>query len=658
MKLYMDSLCDKTSKREIRDALKRLTRLDAQSQPSEHQQSAVLDAAYSDVVDRIKAQPRGHRGLALRVLMWITFAKRSLSLDTLRAAVCTIVGDRTFDVDNLRDAHTLISLCCGLVTLDEKSDAARLVHYTTQSYLEEYQSSWAPTAQRILTRDCMTHLMYDIPKPGGPLTESRFSHARYQSKRERLQKSSNPSVYSNDMPTSYNLMSDLYDYSACFWTSHYDLAESKIDEVGEFLRSDDHVHAIMVNAIHRLEDYGSLSRILTNRTPIPDSDSGSSITSFFRPLHLVAFFGLDDLVDEELQGLSGGPDLLATAPGMKVSETRSFTPMELAILSEHRSIVQRLVDEGASLNTEMYDFQPAPLLFALQVKSFDMVGVLLRCGADVNRRRKFDGRTPLMISASPKSENTLRRLIEINADVNLLDHSGFSALQIAVTSDSTPAAEMLLEAGADINTRDSQQWTPLMWACVVGGPMVDFLLRKGADIHAVDDRKRSVLVHAVGLMEPHFVDWILRAGADIDAQDIYGETPLMKAAGWASHQILKMLLEKGANVNIVDQKGQSALIKAAMALRSQYIEDLIGAGADINHRDEFGETALMKICQVQDQNREEERQRSWKLLLENGAIVGDDNRHEEQCLFKDKCPVFEQPSASVSDGISRPEMHG
>jgi ankyrin repeat protein len=650
MKLYMDSLCDKTSKREIRDALKRLTRLDAKSRSNEHRQSAVLDAAYSDVVDRIKAQPRGHRDLALRVLMWITFAKTSLSLDTLRAAVCTIAGDRTFDVDNLRDIDTLISLCCGLVTLDEKSAAARLVHYTTQSYLEEYQSSWAPTAHRILTRDCVTHLMYDIPKPGGPLAESRLSHAHYLPP-------PNTSLRSNEMPTSNNLMRGLYDYSACFWAYHYEMAESEVDEMGELLRSDDHVHALMLNAIHRLEDCGRLSGILTNRTPSPDSDAGPSTTSLFRPLHLVAFFGFGEMVDEALQGLNGGPDVVATAPGMRASRTRSFTPMELAILSEHRSMVRRLVDEGASLNTEIYDFQPAPLLFAIQVGSLDMVGVLLHCGADVNRRRKFDGRTPVMIAASPKSEDTLHRLIEIGADVNLLDHAGFSALQIAVTSYSTPAARMLLEAGADINTRDSQQWTPLMWACVVGGPMVAFLLQSGADVHAVDDRKRSVLMHAVGLMKPEFVAWILEEGADIDAQDIYGETPLMKAAGWASRQTLEILLQRGrANVNLVDHKGQSALIKAAMAMRSEYLEDLIEAGADVNQRDELGETALMKICQVQDRSRERERQRSWKLLLENGAIIGNDGRHGEHCLLKDKCPVFERLSASVSDDISSLEI--
>lgn len=161
MKLYMDSLCDKTSKREIRDALRSLVRLDTNGECRERQLPAVLNAAYSDVLVRVQAQPQGHRNLAVRVLAWLTFAKPPLSLDTLQAAVCTVIGDAVFDMENLRDIHTLVSLCCGLVTLDETSKSVRLAHYTTQSYLEEYKAHWAPMAHKDIAEDCIAHLMYD-----------------------------------------------------------------------------------------------------------------------------------------------------------------------------------------------------------------------------------------------------------------------------------------------------------------------------------------------------------------------------------------------------------------------------------------------------------------------------------------------------------------
>lgn len=132
MRLYMDSLRDKNSKQEIKDAVKKLPCVHFQPDKSkEDQQSAVLTAAYSDVLERINAQPPGHRAIALKALMWVTFAREQLSIQRFRGVVCTIVGDRVFDIDNLRDTGTMISMCCGLVIVDEKSRVVRLVHYTT-----------------------------------------------------------------------------------------------------------------------------------------------------------------------------------------------------------------------------------------------------------------------------------------------------------------------------------------------------------------------------------------------------------------------------------------------------------------------------------------------------------------------------------------------
>ena len=55
----------------------------------------------------------------------------------------------------------MISVCAGLVTIDEESSIIRLVHYTTQEYFERTQSNWFPNAQTDITTICVTYLSFD-----------------------------------------------------------------------------------------------------------------------------------------------------------------------------------------------------------------------------------------------------------------------------------------------------------------------------------------------------------------------------------------------------------------------------------------------------------------------------------------------------------------
>ena len=40
-------------------------------------------------------------------------------------------GDKALNTDNVDEVEDIISVCAGLVTVDEESNIIRLVHYTT-----------------------------------------------------------------------------------------------------------------------------------------------------------------------------------------------------------------------------------------------------------------------------------------------------------------------------------------------------------------------------------------------------------------------------------------------------------------------------------------------------------------------------------------------
>jgi hypothetical protein len=77
-KLYLDSLEDKTSAREMKNALKELQK-QSRGGLVEEMKLGALAQAYEHAMERIDGQKSGFRLLAKKVLSWIICAKRPLT---------------------------------------------------------------------------------------------------------------------------------------------------------------------------------------------------------------------------------------------------------------------------------------------------------------------------------------------------------------------------------------------------------------------------------------------------------------------------------------------------------------------------------------------------------------------------------------------------
>ncbi|KAF1989807.1 hypothetical protein K402DRAFT_318136, partial [Aulographum hederae CBS 113979] len=154
-RLHMDSLMDKTTKKSLRQALESLPK-----------GSKALDQAYDATVARIDAQLPEHKAQARKVLSWITYARRPLAPLELCHALAVEADSSELDEDNLPDIEDMVSVCAGLVTVDEGSNIVRLVHYTTQEYLERIRGTWLPDAQCEIASTCLTYLSYQCFRDG------------------------------------------------------------------------------------------------------------------------------------------------------------------------------------------------------------------------------------------------------------------------------------------------------------------------------------------------------------------------------------------------------------------------------------------------------------------------------------------------------------
>jgi GPI inositol-deacylase-like protein len=90
-----------------------------------------LDKAYDDTVNRIENQGYCIRELAKKVLFWIVYAKRPLTVEELRHALAVEPGTCRLDKTNLCPVKDMVSSCAGLITVD--SNIVRLVHYLPKS---------------------------------------------------------------------------------------------------------------------------------------------------------------------------------------------------------------------------------------------------------------------------------------------------------------------------------------------------------------------------------------------------------------------------------------------------------------------------------------------------------------------------------------------
>uniref|UniRef100_A0A8C3XS48 Ankyrin repeat domain 7 n=1 Tax=Chelydra serpentina TaxID=8475 RepID=A0A8C3XS48_CHESE len=125
------------------------------------------------------------------------------------------------------------------------------------------------------------------------------------------------------------------------------------------------------------------------------------------------------------------------------------TPLHLACANGHSEVVTYLVDNKCKLNL---------------------------CDND--------NRSPLMKAVQCQQEKCATMLLEHGADPNLVDVNSNTALHLTAQTANISLAVQLLEYNAHIDAQNKEGYTPLTIAITENHQeMVEFLLRKGADVH-------------------------------------------------------------------------------------------------------------------------------------------------------------------------------
>jgi ankyrin repeat protein len=511
--LHLDSLYDQRTKAKIHLTLDNVG-----------SGAKSLDDAYTGALRRIAAQRPGDYKLAKTAISWITWAYRPLTTEELCHALAIEPGDRDLNTDNILEIDDILSVCAGLLTVDQGSNIVRFVHQTTQEYFERIRGEWNTLAQQQIASACLAYLTFPN------------SHDGCCDNEEDLEKCLEKNI--------------LYGYSAQYWGQHArDVQEQVSESALAFLCEDDWVSRATQAILDPLGEWGDWK--------FPTAANG---------LHLTARFGLGYL----LKKLLSRPDFADQA---NTEDSDDRTPLILAAMNGHEMVVQNLIERedvdadakdkwsrtalswaaekghkavvrqltgiaNVDVNTRDKDGK-TPLIYASRNGHKEITELLVaRGGIDINAKDDFYGQSPLAWAA----ENGYREIVELlmaqtNIELNSKDKDyGQTPLYLAARKGQDAIVKLLLEQhGVDTNLKDTYYGqTPLSWASENGHEAVVKMLieRDDVDVNAKDLGGRTPLGWAARNGHEEVVKLLLsRRDVDIHAKD---------NCGWSPHTVAKI----------------------------------------------------------------------------------------------------------------------
>lgn len=332
----------------------------------------------------------------------------------------------------------------------------------------------------------------------------------------------------------------------------------------------------------------------------------------------------------------------APANAAQLKQSDSDASAMLEAISEDLDItnvsrISELIVASADVDVKN-KFGATPLHMAAQSGFTEVVELLIKARADLNKPTDRFGVTPLYLAAQNGHAKVVTQLIKARADVNLANmRDNVTPLWIASQENHPDIVRLLLEAHADVNkTRASDKGAPLYIAADKGNLRVVRLLLKGAaikdepeelkkankDIDASEielttgvdvtlDGVLSLLLDGQAELEREIEETkkLLKSNINVDAKGTNGHTALMLASRKGHGEIAGELLRYGADVNASSDKGRTPLMYAAHNGSLDLVKEFLSRGADPKAITGKGESALSFA-------KEREHERIVELLTE------------------------------------------
>ncbi|KAF5971128.1 ankyrin 3 [Fusarium coicis] len=236
-------------------------------------------------------------------------------------------------------------------------------------------------------------------------------------------------------------------------------------------------------------------------------------------------------------------------------ETRNYleqTPLHFAAQKEgSRAAMEVLLSCGADIDPRDAKGR-APLIVAAGHASIDEIGFLIRQGADVTAQDAM-GKTCLheAMGSGKAMPEIVRLLLENGAKADARDRNGQTSLHAlargwVVIPSIGDIIQLVTIRGACINAKDDDGNTPLHLATEYATleALAKFADQPGLDLNARNHLGKTPL-HVATLLSSGEVNILIRKGADVNALDNESRTPLDDATERGYDAPIQFLIENG-----------------------------------------------------------------------------------------------------------------
>lgn len=259
-----------------------------------------LGDSVDNALQRINSQDPQIRDLGHKILLWLCMAGRQFKMDELFHGIAVVDGDEDCEEDGLIPPEIMLTSCAGLVETDVDSGIVRLVHLSVKEHLKEHleaqKPAWLVDRHFPLLQATTTYLGFKEFNSSADFDKDDFLRWTEQ----------------------YPFLS----YAAENWAVHCRgiPEESLIPRVMSLLSDQDRAQFLL--------------RAAYAATVGDPSLCPSNVTE----LHVVAFFGLDVLVEPYAE----------TDSGVNAADVFGRQPLFLAAARGHDLTVKKLLDLNAN----------------------------------------------------------------------------------------------------------------------------------------------------------------------------------------------------------------------------------------------------------------------------------------------------------------------
>lgn len=475
-------------------------------------------------------QEQDPRQLAYRILSWISYALRPLTVDELRHALEVELGEFTLDEENLIDEGDVTAVCAGLVTVETEGRIVRMVHYTTQDYFERIRETRFPEVRSSIATACLAYLSYkdvELRDAGhrfyfedstvrsanmqsGHLEEIADIHEPFSGKSWDAVRSTVSSHY-----TSQGVCLEFYDYAAHYWTKHLrGKPEAELQLAGlEFIRSDQARYTSMSTL-----RFWWVDRVIADELCVAVVYDLQILCQAMLSPSIVDIRSAEYISDERIDnalifsgtfGRARIAEILMRIQRWRAGDNQECSPITSAVLSAsieaawsgNRATVCVLLDKeredgdiespyaGIPSSGPTIDNQKGK---TPQTTDLDSVGTEDKV-IEALMEQGFDVTMPLI--GATGNEACLKRAIDQGWDLEETEtryHK--TALIVAAEIGRTAIVDLLLSNGANVDARDQWMETALHYAALNGNfEIVKLLIAAGADPEAETDDGQTPL---------------------------------------------------------------------------------------------------------------------------------------------------------------------